>query len=91
MNKNDLVSAMAEKTGMTKKSTAEVVDAFTSVVAEALVKGEDVALAGFGAFKVKDRAARTGRNPQTGETIDIPASKAISFKAGKGLKDAVRS
>ncbi len=90
MNKGDLVSAMAEVTGMTKKDTAAAVDAFIEVVSETLEKGEDVALVGFGTFKVKERAARKGRNPQTGEEIDIPASNVVSFKVGKTLKDAVK-
>ena len=90
MNKGDLVSAMAEVTGMTKKDTAAAVDAFIEVVSETLEKGEDVALVGFGTFKVKERAARKGRNPQTGEEIDIPASKTVAFKAGKTLKDIVK-
>lgn len=90
MNKGDLVSAMAEVTGMTKKDTAVAVDAFIEVVSETLEKGEDVALVGFGTFKVKERAARKGRNPQSGEEIDIPASNVVSFKVGKTLKDAVK-
>lgn len=90
MNKGDLVSAMAEVTGMTKKDTAAAVDAFIEVVSETLEKGEDVALVGFGTFKVKERAARKGRNPQTGAEIDIPASNVVSFKVGKTLKDAVK-
>ena len=90
MNKGDLVSAMAEVTGMTKKNTAAAVDAFIEVVSETLEKGEDVALVGFGTFKVKERAARKGRNPQSGEEIDIPASNVVSFKVGKTLKDAVK-
>lgn len=90
MNKGDLVSAMAEVTGMTKKDTAAAVDAFIEVVSGTLEKGEDVALVGFGTFKVKERAARKGRNPQTGEEIDIPASNVVSFKVGKTLKDAVK-
>lgn len=90
MNKGDLVSAMAKVTGMTKKDTAAAVDAFIEVVSETLEKGEDVALVGFGTFKVKERAARKGRNPQSGEEIDIPASNVVSFKVGKTLKDAVK-
>ena len=88
MNKSELVSALAEKTDMTKKDSAEMLDGLLAVVVETLQKGEDIAIAGFGTLKVK--AARTGRNPQTGETIQIAASKAISFKAGKTLKDAVK-
>lgn len=90
MNKSELVSALAEKTDMTKKDSAEMLDGLLAVVVETLQKGEDIAIAGFGTLKVKERAARTGRNPQTGETIQIAASKAISFKAGKTLKDAVK-
>lgn len=90
MNKSELVSAIAEDLGFTKKDTSSVVDAVFQKISEALSNGEDVAIAGFGTFKVKDRAARMGRNPQTGETIQIAASKAISFKAGKTLKDAVK-
>ena len=88
MNKSELVSALAEKTDMTKKDSAEMLDGLLAVVVETLQKGEDIAIAGFGTLK--ERAARTGRNPQTGETIQIAASKAISFKAGKTLKDAVK-
>ena len=85
MNKADLVSALAEKTGATKKAA----DALTETITDALKKGEKITLVGFGSFEVKKRAARKGRNPQTGEEIKIAASKAPVFKAGKSLKDAV--
>ena len=89
MTKIELVAAMAEKAGLTKKDAEAALKAFTDVVAEELQKGEKVALVGFGTFEVSERAAREGRNPQTGETIQIAASKAPKFKAGKALKDAV--
>ena len=91
MNKSDLVAAMAAKTGETKKSAEETLNAFVDVVTEALVKGEKVQLVGFGSFEVRKRAARKGRNPQTKEEIKIPASKAPIFKAGKALKDLVNN
>ena len=89
MNKSDLVAAMAAKTGDTKKSAEETLNAFVDVVTSALVKGDKVQLVGFGSFEVRKRAARKGRNPQTKEEIKIPASKAPVFKAGKALKDLV--
>lgn len=89
MNKAELVAAVAAKTGTTKKVAEESVNAFVASVTEALEKGEKVQLVGFGSFDVKKRAARKGRNPQTGAEIKIPASKAPVFKAGKALKDAV--
>ena len=91
MNKSDLVAAMAAKTGDTKKSAEETLNAFVDVVTAALVKGEKVQLVGFGSFEVRKRAARKGRNPQTKEEIKIPASKAPVFKAGKALKDLVNN
>ena len=91
MNKSDLVAAMAAKTGDTKKSAEETLNAFVDVVTEALVKGEKVQLVGFGSFEVRKRAARKGRNPQTKEEIKIPASKAPVFKAGKALKYLVNN
>jgi DNA-binding protein HU-beta len=91
MNKSDLVAAMAAKTGDTKKSAEETLNAFVDVVTEALVKGDKVQLVGFGSFDVRKRAARKGRNPQTKEEIKIPASKAPVFKAGKALKDKVNN
>ncbi len=89
MNKAELVAAVAAKTGDTKKGAEEAVNAFVSVVTNALAKGDKVQLVGFGSFEVRKRAARKGRNPQTKEEIKIPASKAPVFKAGKALKDLV--
>ncbi len=89
MNKSDLVAAIAAKTGDTKKGAEESLNAFISVVTDALTKGDKVQLVGFGSFEVRKRAARKGRNPQTKEEIKIPASKAPVFKAGKALKDLV--
>ncbi len=89
MNKSDLIAAMAEKTGETKKNAEASLDAFISAVTESLKKGEKVQLVGFGSFEVRKRAPRKGRNPQTKEEIKIPASKAPVFKAGKALKDLV--
>jgi len=89
MNKAELVNAMAAKTGATKKAAEESLNAVLEVVKEALVKGEKVQLVGFGSFETKVRAARKGKNPQTGAEIKIPACKAPSFKAGKALKDVV--
>jgi len=89
MNKAELIAAIAAKTGDTKKSAEEAVNAFVSVVTESLKKGDKVQLVGFGSFEVRKRAARKGRNPQTKEEIKIPASKAPVFRAGKALKDLV--
>ncbi|MCI7813908.1 MAG: HU family DNA-binding protein [Lachnospiraceae bacterium] len=89
MNKTELIAAVASKTELTKKDTEKVLKAFTDVVAEELKKGEKVQLVGFGTFEVSERAAREGRNPQTGETMTIAASKAPKFKAGKALKDMI--
>lgn len=89
MNKAELVAAVAEKAGLSKKDAEASVKAFTDVVAEELKKGEKVTLVGFGTFEVSERAERVGRNPQTKQTITIPASKAPKFKAGKALKDAI--
>lgn len=89
MNKTELVVAMAEKTELSKKDAEKALKAFTDVVAEELAKGEKVQLVGFGTFEVADRPAREGRNPKTGETMKIAASKAPKFKAGKALKDVV--
>ena len=89
MNKTELAAAVAEKTGLAKKDAAAAVQAFTDVISEELKKGEKVQIVGFGTFEVSERAAREGRNPQTGETMVIAASKAPKFKAGKALKDAV--
>ena len=91
MNKSELIAAMAAKTGETKKDAEAALKAFTDVVAEELKKGEKIQLVGFGTFETSERAAREGRNPQTGETMKIEASKAPKFKAGKALKDAVNA
>ena len=89
MNKTELVAAMAEKTELSKKDAEKALKAFTDVVAEELAKGEKIQLVGFGTFEVAERPAREGRNPKTGETMKIAASKAPKFKAGKALKDVV--
>ena len=89
MNKAELVAAMADNAGLSKKDAEKVLKAFTEVVAAELKKGEKIQLVGFGTFEVAERAARTGRNPQSGKEIKIPASKAPKFKAGKALKDAI--
>ena len=89
MNKTELVAAIAEKAGLSKKDAEGAVKAFTDTVAEQLKAGEKIQLVGFGTFEVAERAARTGKNPQTGEAIKIPASKAPKFKAGKALKDMI--
>lgn len=87
MNKTGLVAAMAEQTNLSKKDAEAALKAFIDVVSEELKKGEKVQLVGFGTFEVSERAAREGRNPQTGETMEIKASKTPKFKAGKALKD----
>lgn len=89
MNKSELVSAIAEKAGLTKVQAAAALEATVGTVTTALSKGDQVAIIGFGTFKVGDRAARTGRNPQTGAEMKIPAAKVPKFSAGKALKDAV--
>lgn len=89
MNKTELVAAVAEQAGLSKKDAEAAVKAFTDVVAEALKAGDKIQLVGFGTFEVSERAAREGRNPQTGETMTIAACKAPKFKAGKALKDAI--
>ena len=89
MNKADLVAALAEKTGASKKCAEESLNAMVEVIKETLVKGDKVQLVGFGSFEVRTRAARKGKNPQTGAEMKIPACKAPSFKAGKALKDIV--
>lgn len=89
MNKTELVAAMAEKAGLSKKDAEAALKAFTETVAEELKKGEKIALVGFGTFEVSERAAREGRNPQTGAPMKIAASKAPKFKAGKALKDVI--
>lgn len=89
MNKTDLVSQVAAKTGMTKKDVEKVVNAFFGTVEGTLKDGGKLQLVGFGTFEVRDRKARKGRNPQTGQEISIPATKVPAFKAGKALKDIV--
>ena len=90
MNKTELVEAVAKKMGTTKKETEAAVSAFTETVKEALAEGKKVQLVGFGNFEVRERAARKGRNPQTGEELDIPATKVPAFKPGKGFKEVVK-
>ncbi len=89
MNKNDLVADVAERTGLSKADSAKAVDGVFDSISDALKGGSEVRLVGFGTFAVTSRAASEGRNPRTGEKINIPASKQPKFKAGKGLKDAV--
>ena len=89
MNKTELVAKIAEQTELSKKDAEKAFKAFIDVVTEELKSGGKVQLVGFGTFEVSERAARTGRNPQSGEEMSIPASKAPRFKAGKALKDAV--
>lgn len=91
MNKTELVAAIAEKTELSKKDAEKALKAFTDVVADELKKGEKIQLVGFGTFEVAERPAREGRNPKTGESMKIPASKAPKFKAGKALKDIVNA
>ncbi|HAA24500.1 MAG TPA: integration host factor subunit alpha [Ruminiclostridium sp.] len=91
MNKTELISAIAAKSGLSKKNSEAALNAMIASVEDALVAGEKVVLVGFGTFEVKKRAERKGRNPQTKEEIIIPASKAPVFKAGKGLKDKINS
>lgn len=89
MNKGEFVSAVAEAAEMTKADAERAVEALFQVVKTALNSGDSISLVGFGTFSVRKRAARTGRNPRTGDTIKIKASKVPAFKAGKGLKDAI--
>ena len=89
MNKTELIAAMAEKSELTKKDTGAALEAFTAAVEDALKAGDKVQLVGFGTFEVKERAARTGINPQTKQPVEIAASKSPAFKAGKALKDAL--
>ena len=90
MNKADLIDMVASETGSTKVDAAKALDAVVDAVTGALAKGDSVSLVGFGTFSVRHRAAREGRNPQTGAAMHIPASKVPGFKAGKGLKDTVK-
>ncbi|HHU69027.1 MAG TPA: HU family DNA-binding protein [Thermoanaerobacterales bacterium] len=87
MNKAELITSIAEKSGLTKKDSEKALNAFIESVEEALAQGEKVQLVGFGTFESRRRSARKGRNPQTGEEIDIPAANMPAFKAGKALKD----
>jgi DNA-binding protein HU-beta len=89
MNKSDLIDAMADTADISKAAAGRALDGLVDAVTRALKSGDTVSLVGFGTFVVRERAARTGRNPQTGQTISIPASKSPAFKAGKALKDAV--
>ncbi len=89
MNKAELVSAVAEKAGLSKKDSEKAINAAFEAITETLAAGEKVQLVGFGAFEVKERNARIGRNPKTKEEIQIPASRVASFKVGKALKDAI--
>lgn len=89
MNKTELVGQVAAKTGMTKKDVEKVVSAFFATVEGSLKEGDKVQLVGFGTFEVRERKSRKGRNPQTGEEINIPATRVPAFKAGKALKDSV--
>jgi len=91
MNKTELITGMAEKAEISKKDAEKVLNAFTNIVADTLVDGDKVSITGFGTFEVVERAERQGRNPATGETITITASKSPKFKAGKALKDAVKA
>lgn len=89
MNKSELIAEVAEKTGLTKKDAEAAVKAVVDTITDAMIQGDKVQLVGFGTFEVRERAARFGRDPRTGESMEIAASKAPAFKAGQGLKDAV--
>ena len=90
MNKADLVEKVTNQTGLTKKASGEAIDAITSVISDALAREERVTLVGFGTFQVMERKARRGRNPQTGETVQIQAKKVPKFRPGKGLRERVQ-
>jgi len=90
MNKSELIDSIADQAGLSKADAGRALDAVVASISKALKKGDTVSLVGFGTFSVKKRAARTGRNPATGETINIKASKTPAFKAGKGFKDAIK-
>ncbi len=90
MKKSDLIAKIADKAGMTKKDAEKALNAFIDTVAETLAADDKISLVGFGTFETKKRAARKGKNPRTGEIIDIPASKVPAFKVGQGLKNAVK-
>lgn len=89
MNKNELIASISSATGLTKTDSAKALDAFITAVTKSLKAGEEVCLVGFGTFGVSERAATTGRNPRTGDTINIPARKVAKFKPGKALQDTV--
>jgi len=89
VNKSELIEAIAASADIPKAAAGRALDAMVETVSDSLKKGDSVALVGFGTFSVKERAARTGRNPQTGQTIEISAAKVPTFKAGKALKDSV--
>ncbi len=89
MNKQELIAVMAEKANLSKKDAEAALNAFVGAVEDALVKGDKVQLVGFGGFEVRERAARTGRNPQTGAEMKIDAAKVPAFRAGKALKDLI--
>ena len=91
MNKSELVAALAEKAQLSRKDAESALSAFTGLITDSLANGEKVQLIGFGTFEVKERAARVARNPRTGEPLNIEASKAPAFKAGKALKDKVNT
>jgi len=90
MNKAELVEAVSDKAGITKKQAGSVIDAITDTVKETLSKGERITLVGFGTFHVMERKAREGRNPRTGKKLEIPAKKVPKFRVGKNLREAVR-
>jgi DNA-binding protein HU-alpha len=91
MKKPELAAAIAEKAGVTKEKAGEIINAITDEITNAMAKNDPVTLIGFGTFSVRERSARTGKNPQTGASIQIAASKSVGFKAGKTLKDAVNN
>lgn len=91
MNKSELIEAIAKEANLSKKDAEAAVNAYTDVVTKTLTQGDKVTLVGFGTYEVRARAARTGKNPQTGEEIKIDAAKVPAFKPGKGLKDAVNA
>ena len=91
MTKNEVIAAVAESSGMTKKDTETVVNALGEVIKETLAKGEEIRFIGFGSFEVKERSRRKGRNPKTGEEIEIPAARVPTFKCGKLLKSSVNN
>lgn len=90
MRKPELAAAIADQAGLSREKASEVITAFTDQISASVAKGQDVSLTGFGSFNIRKREARNGRNPRTGATIRIPASRAVSFRPGKALKDAVR-